>query len=661
MGTTNTSFQRALAAAVVALLVLPAQLLAQAGSQTNEETLLLGALPSVFGASRFDQAVTEAPAAVSVITADEIAAYGWQTLSDLLRSVRGFYTTYDRSYASLGTRGFARAGDYNSRVLLLRDGVRLNENVFGAAAIAMDGLVDLSAVERVEIIRGPASSLYGTNAFFGIINVIMQRGRAHPGVNASIQAGSFGAVGATLKAAGRTRDRIEYLGTATRYDSKGQDLYFAEFDTPASNHGMAVSRDKEVRNTFFGKLQRSAVAIEGAINQREKTIPTASYGSKFNEDRMQVSDHLANVAVRYQPDGNETSNLSASLSVSRYDFVARVPWADFSIVQSAHGQWGVGEAQYARQLAGLHRIVIGGSFTHNWKLEELLALGGLPPVTLLDNRNDDTRALYTLGEFRLGRRIILNGGLRYDHTPSTGDSWTPRGAFIFKTAEGSALKVLYGNAFRAPNSFEQYYDDGITQKSNTALTPEHVNTLELLAEQLVSPHLKLTASMYRYQARDLIDVSIDTTDGMLRYQNVGRVNGEGIEAEAEVDYSRITGRASYAIQQAWSPPASTQISNSPQHVAALNAIVPIVAERARLGIELQGMSSRRTVRGDLVPAHLVSNAVLSGKHVIRNAQFSFGVFNVFNAKFSDPAGPQFVQRVIAQDGRSLRLNVGYVF
>ena len=140
-------------------------------------------IDSVFGASRYAQKVTEAPSSVTIITREEIYKYGHTSLADVLRSVRGFYVTYDRNYSFLGVRGFSRPGDYNTRVLLLVDGHRLNDNIFGGALIGTEFPLDVDLIDRVEIIRGPSSSLYGTSAFFAVINVdavqlpLSERGR----------------------------------------------------------------------------------------------------------------------------------------------------------------------------------------------------------------------------------------------------------------------------------------------------------------------------------------------------------------------------------------------------------------------------------------------------------------------------------------------------
>ena len=85
----------------------------------------------VYSASKHMQSASDAPSSVTVITADEIQKYGYRTLADILESVRGFYITYDRDYSFVGVRGFGRLGDWNSRILLLIDGHRINDNVLG--------------------------------------------------------------------------------------------------------------------------------------------------------------------------------------------------------------------------------------------------------------------------------------------------------------------------------------------------------------------------------------------------------------------------------------------------------------------------------------------------------------------------------------------------
>jgi outer membrane receptor for ferrienterochelin and colicins len=136
-------------------------------------------IPVVEAASKYTQKTTEAPATVTIIGADEVKKNGYRTLSDILAAAPGFYTTYDRNYSYLGVRGF-NLGDFytrNSRVLVMVDGHRINNSLTDGAAIGTDFIFDPDLIDRVEIIRGPGSSLYGNNAFLGVINVITRRGR----------------------------------------------------------------------------------------------------------------------------------------------------------------------------------------------------------------------------------------------------------------------------------------------------------------------------------------------------------------------------------------------------------------------------------------------------------------------------------------------------
>jgi outer membrane receptor for ferrienterochelin and colicins len=114
------------------LLAAPATAAAQSGvdpTTLSLEDLMATPVERVYGASKFQQKVSDAPAAVTILTADEIRLHGYRTLADILRSVEGISVSYDRNYSYLGLRGLSRPGDLNSRVLVLVDGHRMNNNV----------------------------------------------------------------------------------------------------------------------------------------------------------------------------------------------------------------------------------------------------------------------------------------------------------------------------------------------------------------------------------------------------------------------------------------------------------------------------------------------------------------------------------------------------
>ena len=168
-------------------------------------------IDSVYGASGFKQKVTEAPASVTIITSEDIQRYGYRTLADILRNVPGFYVTYDRNYSYLGVRGFGLPGQYNNSIALLIDGHRLNDNIFDGNLIGTEFPLDVDLIDRVEVIRGPNSSLYVASAFLGVINIITKQGQDVPKVSAAGAVASYGTYQGRVTYGNKFQ---EWLGTA---------------------------------------------------------------------------------------------------------------------------------------------------------------------------------------------------------------------------------------------------------------------------------------------------------------------------------------------------------------------------------------------------------------------------------------------------------------
>jgi iron complex outermembrane receptor protein len=207
----------------------------------------------VYSASRHMEGLREAPSPVSIITAEDIRRYGWRTLGEALRSLRGFYTSYDRQYTYLGVRGILRPGDYNSRILLLINGNRLNENVFSSAPMGTEFPLDLDLIDHIEVVRGPGSSLFGTNAIFGIINVITRHPAGESAIEVSGDTASF--LGRNGRVTGMVnRGRLSGVFSGSLYRSAGPShLFFPEYASPETNDGFRRQRRwRSVRPRVFG-------------------------------------------------------------------------------------------------------------------------------------------------------------------------------------------------------------------------------------------------------------------------------------------------------------------------------------------------------------------------------------------------------------------------
>ena len=197
-------------------------------------------------ASKYDQELSSTPASVTVITAEEIERYGWTSLDQMLQSVPGFYLTNDRTFVTLGIRGIGRPTDFNTRILVMLDGHVLHDGVVGDTPVGTDLAIDPRSIERIEIVRGPGSALYGSHAMYGVINIITKEADAVDGISVTGTAGSHERHGTALRYGGTFKSGLQLTGSANWQDTAGANFYIPEYDAPETNNGIAHGHDFEI-------------------------------------------------------------------------------------------------------------------------------------------------------------------------------------------------------------------------------------------------------------------------------------------------------------------------------------------------------------------------------------------------------------------------------
>jgi len=647
--------------------VLGVALLASAGTASAADLTKLSIEEllnvEVYSASKFAQKITEAPASISIITATDIKGYGYRTLADILRSVRGMDVTHDRNYSYLGARGFNRAGDYNNRILLLVDGYRFNDAVYDYSPIGTEFILDVDLIERVEVVRGPGSSIYGSNAFFGVVNVITKRGRDFNGVEASGEAASFGTGNGRLTYGRRHEDGAEVLVSASYSGSRGQDLFFPEFNTPAANNGVAQGLDKDTAKRVYGKLSFNNFTLAALYSERIKGIPTASFGSVFNDPRTQTTDTMTAINLGYDDQLSAQQEVTARVYYNGSSYHGTYPWDQPPVTANedwAWGEWWGADAKLASRY-DRHKLVLGAEYQDNFRQDQK-NYDVAPYWLYLDDKRSSTRkALYAQDEMTLRENLLLNAGLRYDHYSTVGDAVNPRLALIYNPRPETALKFLYGTAFRAPNTYELYYASTF-QKRSQNLEPERITSHELVIEHQLQPNFRLTASAYYNHIHNLIDLVTDPADTMLVFRNTGQTRARGAEFEAErawADDTRL--RASYAWQLSQDQGSGVELTNSPRHLAKLNYSVPLFGNALRTGAELQFTGSRKTLAGESAGGHAVANLTLTSQKLAHGLELSASIYNLFDRRYSDPGRPEHLQDVIPQDGRNFRFKLSKRF
>ncbi|HLF96195.1 MAG TPA: TonB-dependent receptor [Methylococcaceae bacterium] len=608
-------------------------------------------------AAKYAQLSAEAPAAVRVVTAQDIKTYGYRTLAEVLRSLPGVYVSHDRNYSYLGVRGFSPPGDYNARVLMLVDGVRFNENIYDSLSLGHDFILDIDLVERVEFMPGPGSALYGNNALFGVVNVITKRGASLDGAELSGDYGGFDTYKARGSFGRRFDNGAELLLSATGFDREGPDrLHFKEFDTPGRNGGNAVGLDFDRYQSAFGKFSLGGLNLESAYISRDKGIPTASFGQAFNDPRSATLDQRGFVAMTYNTQWGPAWDFRARLDYQRYWYDGDYAYPDALNRDVARGEWWGGELQVINTSFEDHRLSFGGEWQDN--LQQFQSNRDVGGAVFVDAPYNSVRyGFYGEDQFRLLDELTLIAGARYDYVPLGGSSANPRLGLVWQAREDTTLRLNYGTAFRAPNTFERFYNDPAGNsgyKPNASLNNETVETLELGLQHLLTPATRLGLSVYHYEADGLISQTADA-DGFLIYRNLDGIKAVGVEADGEHRFKNgVRTRLSYAWQETRDDTGAI-LTNSPQHMAKFHIDSPLWREGWTLGFDTLYLGSRQG-RLDTVDGHVLSSLTLNSRW-LENADLSAGVYNLWNAHYADPVGSEFVQNEIFQDGRSFRLKL----
>ena len=657
--------------ALSVLLMSATRVASAAGAPDDLATMPLEQLmqvPMVTSASRFEQPVSDAPSAVVVLTAQDVREHGWRTLADALASVPGLYVTQDRNYSYLGARGFLRPGDYDSRFLLLIDGVRVNDAMYDQAFVGNEALLDMDLVARIEYVPGPGAAVYGSNALFGVINVITKSGSAIGGLQSSATVASAGERRVRATWGWHAQNGDDVVLSASSMRRRGGDLYFAEFDTPDQNNGVAQGRDGERAHSFFAKAAGRGFTFTAGYVDRTKDIPTASFGAVFNQPN-DTRDSQAFANLGYARDAAPGVALATNVFWGRSDYIGIGPYPDDTgaarrNVDAANAVWyGANAHATVTRFAG-HKLVAGIEGKRNARRDQY-NYNVDPYESVLDDRRADSRlGVYADDELALRDGLILNAGLRYDRDSVIGSRVSPRAALIAHPGARDTVKLIYGTAYRPPNAYELYYGfpgEGGMQ-ANPGLRAEVIRSQELVWEHMHDAYGKLTASLFRNAMDDLITQQFDTDTGMLMFHNTDKAKAHGVELAGERAFrSGARVRASYTWQLARDG-AGAWLVSSPRHLAKLAATVPLGSLPARLGNEVQCSSNRRTEHA-MAGGYCMTNLTLTSLPAARGAHlgWALSVYNLLDRRYGDPAGPAFVQESLARQGRTVALRLDYDF
>ncbi len=658
----------------------------------------------------------KAPASASVVSAAEIEAMGARTLNDVVEALPGVHvslSTLSRLDSVYSIRGIHTG--FNSQVLLLVNGIPVQYSLQGGRPTQFR--MPAVNIERVEVIRGPGSAIYGADAYAGVINVVTKDAATLDKPQMGLGGGSFAthdvwAQGATQWKGVSISFEMAYQETdgdsSRRVNSDLQTTIDQALHTRASlapgalstrykllDSRLSLSGERTQFNLWSWISQDAGEGAGGAqaldpVGYDDSKLVMADLTHTFNkfssnwDSTIQLSLLHFDISTVFQlfpansllpigSDGNVNFISPAGLvsfpeglygnpGGSTRDL--RVEWVSLYTGWENHKlRFAVGGRRQSlapREYKNFGPGVIDG--TEGQVDASLTDVSGTPYAYM----NEEHRNLLYVSlqdEWRLATDWNLTAGVRYDNYSDFGSTTNPRLALVWSTTDKLTTKLLYGSAFRAPSFAELYFRNNPVSLGNTNLKPEKIDTQELSFNYLFSTRFQTNLTLFTYQASDMIDFVADAASTTKTAQNAIDQRGKGAELEFNwrpANRWRLSG--SYAWQDSKNTQTGAVIAYAPQQQVKLNANWEFLP-RWYLNSQLEWVGDRARAPGDVRPAvadYTLVNFTLRRKQIISNLDISLSLHNAFDSDAREPSDGT-ISDDFPQESRSIWLGVNYLF
>lgn len=624
-------------------------------AEPDESELFRAEQELVTVATRTAQTVRQAPSIVTVVSAGDIRRAGHRTLSDVLRALPGIYISVAKESRDLAWFRGVTSSD-NNKVLLLVDGVPWYDGIYTHAWI--DEYLPLEHVRQVEVIKGPGSALYGTNAFAGVVNVVTWDGRTLDGGFVRALAGSDGRMGASavyadlLPVRGHEVEARAYVrmlgvdGDGLDVVPRGRRNVTGADPRRALNGGLRLGVDGfqlsvdmvDYRHTYFVNEQDDALDV--LLGEMDDF--NLSYRNTF-------------LSSRYDLDLGTLGRLTPYLYSQRHDNPGSYAWIDDLSVEGEDATWSTTlvetEKDSVRHGLGLEAALspAAGHATVAGVGVEAVHVLQLEDIYFEDRSHDPTLPStfqappgWITDTFLFGQHtwtatwwMELTAGARLDYHSFFGPFASPRAGLLLVPADAAVVKLLYGRAFRAPNARELLVEVGrddegnnLFTNGNPALDPELTDTIE--AELTLSPgraaELRLATFVSGIDQQISKSNAGSTSLGDEFYDNVGGTLALGAELEGSYSRGPVEVQGSYAFTQATDRSTGNPVYEFPPHMAhGRVAWRPLDVVSASLLLDAFGARPRRAWAPDsgledgpafaLLHAALTTEALAQGRVV----------------------------------------------
>ena len=646
-------------------------------SALQEEILWIKEETYVTTATKTLEDINKSGATVSVITSQDLKNMGARNLMDALKRVPGLgINQFNIGMPAVEVRGVKT--DFGEKVLFLVNGHPTNNNlVNGGGTWSYESFI-VDEIERVEVVRGPGSALYGANAFVAVINIITKDASDIDGTIVTLGGGSYKtkklnvqvgekvgemdfAVNVNVMDTDGIKGEIESdsLGSSGKTDdwSRRYDVGFNLNYGNTSLQGKYLKRNSGsfagIANALNDGSEQEYIEYFLELGHSQSITDDTSFTGKLYYDRFESDNYWVLFPENFSPgfpDG----------------MLGRTP-----VKEQRLG----GELQFEFELGDSHKLLTGFMLEHQSQFDVLHynnfdPFTGAPTGSYEDvsgkwnwnsDQSRDIRALFVQDIWDMQKDLRLIIGARYDDYSDFGNSFNPRSSLTWEFIQNYNLVVTYGSAFRAPTFGELYNMNNPSIIGNPDVQPEEIETFEIGVNGNMTKRLKFRVTGFRNNITDLI-ASTPSEDAVNVSGNIGELTVNGVEMELESrfrDGSRVS--LNYTYQYPINELTGERALDVPLHKA--NAAFNYRHSQyfnGYLGLLYRSSLSRaeNDSRSD-VPGFITLDLAVTLQNYIENLEVTASVYNLSDEEYFDPSPAGVMESDYPKPGRNFMLEASY--
>ena len=525
---------------------------------------------TVVTATRTETPIENLPVSITVITKDDIKKMHAKTVDDVLNKAAGVQVRRGKGLSNTGshTTLYMRGTGDSSRVLVLKDGLPLNTTYIGS--VNFWGVMSVEDIEKIEIVRGASSALYGSSAMGGVINIITRPARKKAAGSVSFEGGTFDTYIGNANIASAT-DRFGLRASAGHKRTDGYEYY--EGDKWKDYY---ETSENELTNISVGGdiwLGESILKLdyEYFMEDSLSAAPTQYDGEAENNNYMlsySIPIGKTDVSIKsfyfdYDSGTNARKYNTTTKSFDKFYYDSEIPKDEYGLMMQVNAE------------LGSHHLTIGSDLKWGKCDSKYTYVTG----NRIFSGKQDLYSVFVNDEMLIGDKLILSAGVRYDswenhsadfyddttatvrsikYPDKTDEAWSPRAGVVYKFREDTKLRASFGTGFKAPSLYYLYKSGphGSTRfdLANPDLGPEKMPwSYDVGFDMKPNDNLNLSFTFYQSQFKDFMgDKTLDPSEvpsyftpdpGMAVIQkvNMGQIDIHGVEASLE-----------YAFNSEWS-------------------------------------------------------------------------------------------------------------